>query len=196
MGREVKVGIMGNDCLITIQGNDQLITIKATLGAKYLEFLVKNSNRAFSPIRLRNIVLNGMDLGLESHDSIDIGHKDISYNYRCYDFISSSDFKTIKQVRAQIKKINLEIFEATCNNDLTRVEELYDEEEKLEKYLSETISINGVMKNFDKSNRKDYYSIHRALEKSLQDVEAVSAYVAKLLRGSLSLKMNEIVYRK
>jgi hypothetical protein len=169
------------------------VVVKESLGIKYLRLLVTNSNRTYKPSTLRNLVCMGFDLSNRQYgNQLDLEMVDISFNFRCYSFIPATDLKTIVQIRNEIKRVNVEILEATFNNDLARKEELYNKLAALEKYLNTTVNINGIIRALADKNRNDYYSIKRAICRTIKNIRKHSSNVADYIELILTIKQDDI----
>lgn len=101
--------------------------------------------------------------------------------------IPMTDRKTLNEIKKALGAILSDIEEAVGNNDYARADDLRDHKEKCIKYLLETSTPSGKIKNFPGQNDKALKKIKLAIAYYLNKLETADPAKAKYIRERLIL---------
>ena len=169
------------------------VNIKSSLGAKYLHLLFNNQDAVYTPVILRNMITNKIDLSLANQVRLDFQNREEFYIYTALNsFIPATDIQAITEIRRELSKVREDLVEAKENNDLGRVDFLETEEEGLEKYLKECLNKNGAIKNLNNNSRKDIRSISSAINCVLREIAMQSEELAFFIDQVIIRNSNQV----
>ncbi len=183
------------DSLIIKSAGLKDVVLKSSVGAKSLYHLINNPNRSFSPILLRNITKEEVNLSNMIKEKFEITSREDQLLYQSiHQYIPASDMKTIIECRKRLKVILEELREADFNNDIGRSETLVEEKEFIEKYIHDSVSANGSFRNLNNSKRNATKALQRNIRNVLNEIDEQSPEIYKFITKRLIVSTNQIKY--
>lgn len=169
------------------------VNIKVSLGAKYLHHLLNNQEAIYSPIVLRNLVVNKMDLNPNNLTKSGFQNREELLTYTALNsFVPATDTQAIIEVRRELNKVRKSLEKAKKNNDLGRIDNLQTEEDALANYLCTTLNKNGTIKSLNNNHRKDIKSITRAIDFVLKEIRKQSEEIASIIDQIIIRNSNQV----
>ena len=164
---------------------DSLAKLNDYYGAKYLTELIYHPNQPIHVTRLRNL----FNLPVHSSPEFDSKRADnlpYSANPNPELPIERADSIAVKQVKERLLCILELIDSARENNDLSALDDLYEERDKLTDWLRQTINIHNRIKNFSDRSAKDYLAVYKNVRKIIDLIAELDPALARHIREHLS----------
>lgn len=165
---------------------DTLEKMSDYYGSKYLIELVSHPNQPIHATRLRDLFncpettysIEGIDYAEEPcmRQPIDLPWS-VSHNFELP--VEKADRRYIDEVKRRLLKVLDCLAEAKECNDLGRLEDLYDERDKLTAWLKTAVNIHGRPKYWGDRSAKDYQAVKKNIEKIVAKLEALDPALAR-----------------
>ena len=162
-----------------------LAKLEGYYGAKYLTELIYHPNQPIHVTRLRNL----FNLPVHSSPEFDsIRADDLPYsaNPNPEQPIERADSIAVKQVKERLLSILDMIDSAREDNDLSRLDELYDERDMLTDWLRQTINIHNRIKKLSDRTAIDYLAVYKNVRKIIDLIAELDPALARHIREHLS----------
>lgn len=164
--------------LLTLEGYET-VKLPKCKGLTILHFLNKYQNKQFSPTLLRMNIENKQDVEYYQQNE---------YSFliqQACDYIPATDRQAIYEVIAEMRKNKAEMEKAQAMNDESLLEYLFDQNEQLNRYLSQTVSINQTIKNLNQAKTNNTKSIKRAMDNLLKYISKENQGVAEIISSHI-----------
>ncbi len=161
-------------------------------GAKYLIELINHPGQPIHATRLRDLFNSDFHsvLDTESRSALrkdsclrrnDFFVPDLPYSVdpKWELPVEKADRRYIYQVKQRLLTVLDRIAEARECNDLGRLDDLYDERDKLTDWLKKVVNIHGRSKQMADRSAKDYQTVKKNIEKIVTQLEALDPALAR-----------------
>lgn len=99
--------------------------------------------------------------------------------------IPMTDEKTLRAVWKRLRELGSELGEKLDANDISGLDELYQEQDKLEVYLSEVLKPGGKIRNFRGEERRLKESVSRSLRRAIKRFSSLDPELGAYLQKTV-----------
>jgi len=109
--------------------------------------------------------------------------------YSCYyaPEIKMADQRTVTEVKARLLRLIEMESSLRIQNNLAALDDLLQEKEELEHYLKEIMNKSGQLRNFREHNRREIYSVYKAIRRCLDSIARLDPALGRYLEGRVKI---------
>jgi len=170
-------------------------TIKSKKGARYIEYLIINSNKDIPYITLSRIYDQANCSG-----NVDIDITNSIADVYMFSSIPMIDEKTKEDVQKAINKltIKIELADSLKQNEglyYTVYDQMIKERDTLIKYMADAIKKNGKIRHFENAVTKPKKSVVKCIEKYLNEIKSIYPEIFKFILKSIQKSYYTITFK-